>query len=618
MTTIKQFTPPLPLSFSATQPNAGKASMPMLKQLSPSQDQVVIRFGNTESKGTDGDTGVKPVNYEAVSYPTELYGIFKQVKDNAHYVAKKREGSTEGFTGVNTWPITLAKTLLLNDDVEKYLAQQNIEVSNLLKMFSNVDSTMRDKPYGPIEPNASMTEKQKSLYVNHAFITDDYFMKNIWDSFRKWVAGGGQEKANPVDAWRWVMSTLNPDAEKLMLRILNGNKELLDQLRTPPIQEQIDDELGFLQPTPADYFKVKQLEQLDDIVIGQDHMTDFLMTNLRTSIQKLKLGDEKKNPHKPIFVFTLFGPSGTGKTFSIETIFDLLDLKEHDVITVACNEFLNDSAVTRITGASPGHVGYNDGSSVAEQQWAINQRKGEDSGFFRSGLLIDEIEKAWEHAPGVVKSFMRILDKGRIQASNSKQASFRGAVVGITSNLVQTEIKEWMEEKNDDGSAKYSNDEIATMAEEKLKELLAPEIFGRSGTKLFVKAFNVDDVKKIMMFKLNEMVEAATEQWDVNVDLTPEAIDWLAEKAFDPNTNARNVKQVFENDLHTPLAAKHGEIMEEGRKVSGGKLIVKVEEGGYRLKVEEEGFMSDAEVAEAEAAMAEAEANAAQKTEDDE
>ena len=280
--------------------------------------------------------------------------------------------------------------------------------------------------------------------------------------------------------------------------------------------------------------KLLHLEsELHKRVIGQDEAISALSDAVRRS--RAGLQDVKK----PIGSFIFLGTTGVGKTELAKALAEFLFNDENSMTRIDMSEYQERHAVSRLIGAPPGYVGYEEGGQLTE---AVRRRP-------YSVILLDEIEKAH---PDVFNILLQVLDDGRLTDNKGRTANFKNTIIIMTSNIGSQIIQDSFEEMND-----LNADEIISQTKVKVYELLKktirPEFLNRIDEVLMFQPLNRDEVKEIVKIQFNKLQEMLAKN-DITITATDDAIDWLSQLGFDPQFGARPLKRVMQKKVLNELS----------------------------------------------------------------
>ena len=272
--------------------------------------------------------------------------------------------------------------------------------------------------------------------------------------------------------------------------------------------------------------KLLRLEEvLHERVVGQDEA----VTAVSEAILRARAGI--KDPNRPIGSFIFLGPTGVGKTELAKTLAETLFDDERSMLRIDMSEYMEKHSVSRLIGAPPGYVGYDEGGQLTE---AVRRRP-------YSVILLDEIEKAHRDVFNVL---LQILDDGRLTDGKGRVVNFKNTVIIMTSNLGSHEIL----------SKKY--EEAVQAVRGLLKEYFRPEFLNRVDDTIVFKGLSKDDVKHIAAIMLAALGKRLERQTDIELTWNDDAIAALAEEGFDPDFGARPLRRLLTHTVETELSKK--------------------------------------------------------------
>lgn len=274
-------------------------------------------------------------------------------------------------------------------------------------------------------------------------------------------------------------------------------------------------------------------DELHKRVVGQEEAIEAISDAVRRS--RAGLQDTKR----PIGSFIFLGTTGVGKTELAKALAEFLFNNENSMTRIDMSEYQERHAVSRLVGAPPGYVGYDEGGQLTE---AVRRRP-------YSVVLLDEIEKAH---PDVFNILLQVLDDGRLTDNKGRVVNFKNTIIIMTSNMGSHLIQE-----NFEKITPANKDEILVKTKlevfELLKKSIRPEFLNRIDETIMFTPLTREDVTKIVEFQFNGLKKILAEN-DIQLDATPEAIDWLAQLGYDPQFGARPVKRVMQKRVLNELS----------------------------------------------------------------
>jgi ATP-dependent Clp protease ATP-binding subunit ClpC len=271
-------------------------------------------------------------------------------------------------------------------------------------------------------------------------------------------------------------------------------------------------------------------------VVGQDKAVE----KLTKTIQRTRAG--LKDPNRPIGSFIFLGPTGVGKTEMAKALSQYLFDSDDALIRIDMSEYMEKFAVSRLVGAPPGYVGYEEGGLLTEKV----RRKP------YSVVLFDEVEKAH---PDVFNLMLQVLDEGRLTDSQGRKVDFRNTVIIMTSNIGSRQLKDFGTGMGFATGNKQQNveKESKQVIETQLKKFFAPEFLNRIDDIIVFNALGKEEILRILDIRMQKMLKRIVDL-GYKVTLTKAAKEWLAEKGFDSEFGARPLQRALQKYLEEPLA----------------------------------------------------------------
>jgi ATP-dependent Clp protease ATP-binding subunit ClpB len=296
-------------------------------------------------------------------------------------------------------------------------------------------------------------------------------------------------------------------------------------------------------------------KRLTQRVVGQNEA----IKTISDAIRRARAG--LQDPNRPIGSFIFVGPTGVGKTELSRALAEFLFDDEHAMVRIDMSEYMEKHTVSRLIGAPPGYVGYEEGGYLTE---AIRRKP-------YSVILLDEIEKA--HSD-VFNILLQIMDDGRLTDGHGRTVDFKNSVIIMTSNIGSQWIME-LGEKDEE--------EMKRRINEAMKSSFKPEFLNRVDDTIIFHRLGIEQIKKIVDIQLEKLMDILKSK-KIKIEISDKAKELLAKEGFDPTYGARPLKRVIQNEVQNTLAMKilNGDI-KEGDKVKvdvtgpeGRKLDFKV------------------------------------------
>jgi len=356
-------------------------------------------------------------------------------------------------------------------------------------------------------------------------------------------------------------ASLRDTERELQAKLEAARKDLVqskNQRRAEVDAEDVAEVVASMTGIPVNKLAQEETEKLltmeDELrkrVIGQEEA----LTTVAKAVRRNRAG--LRDPRRPIGSFIFLGPTGVGKTELARTLASFMFEDENALLRIDMSEYMERFAVSRLVGAPPGYVGYEEGGQLTEK---VRRRP-------YSVVLLDEIEKAH---PDVFNILLQVLEDGQLTDSFGRTVDFRNTVVIMTSNVGAREIAE----KKDigfatTGSTEDSHTQMEGKANEALKRVFNPEFLNRVDATVVFHALGKDEMRSIIDILLGEVQERVAEA-GVSLDVSAEAKDLLIEKGFDPAFGARPLRRAIQRYLEDPLSE---EIL-KGKYGGGGRISI--------------------------------------------
>ena len=308
--------------------------------------------------------------------------------------------------------------------------------------------------------------------------------------------------------------------------------------------------------TEGERTKILGLEdELHTRVIGQNEA----VTKVSDAIIRSKAGI--KDPTKPIGSFLFLGPTGVGKTELAKTLAEKLFDDEHNMVRIDMSEYMEKYSVSRLIGAPPGYVGYEEGGQLTE---AVRRKP-------YSVVLFDEIEKAH---PDVFNVLLQVLDDGRITDSQGRTVDFKNTILIMTSNIGSQYLLDGIQ---DDGSI---SEEARNLVMQDLRAHFRPEFLNRLDETIMFKPLTKDNIGHIVDLLLKGLNKRLADQ-ELTVELSPAAKQFVIEGGYDPVYGARPLKRFVQKEVETSTA----KLILGGQVSEGDTILLDVENGGLKAMI---------------------------------
>jgi ATP-dependent Clp protease ATP-binding subunit ClpC len=294
--------------------------------------------------------------------------------------------------------------------------------------------------------------------------------------------------------------------------------------------------------------------KINKSIIGQNEAVKKVVNAIRRNRAGLK------DPNKPIGSFMFIGPTGVGKTHLTKALsLEMFD-SEDALIRIDMSEYMEKFAISRLIGAPPGYVGYEEGGQLTEK---VRRRP-------YSVVLLDEIEKAH---PDISNLLLQILDEGKITDSLGRTIDFRNTIIIMTSNIGSRQIKEYGNGIGFNTSTKENNfdDESKSIIEKALKKQFSPEFLNRIDETILFKSLNKDDILKIIDLEINLIIKRIKDL-GYTAKISKSAKVYIAEEGFDRKNGVRPLKRAIQRLFEDPIS----ELIIDSKIIKGETINVSV------------------------------------------
>jgi ATP-dependent Clp protease ATP-binding subunit ClpC len=390
-----------------------------------------------------------------------------------------------------------------------------------------------------------------------------------------------KEKNQVVKSQRYEEAAQLRDREKKLLEQLDKAKlsweEEAKSKRYTVTEDHVGDVVAMMTGIPVKRVNMNDGEKILNMgdalrgrIVGQDPAVEKLVK----SIQRTRVG--LKDPKKPIGSFIFLGPTGVGKTELAKTLATYLFDKEDALVRIDMSEYMEKFSISRLVGAPPGYVGYEEGGQLTEK---IRRKP-------YSVILLDEIEKAH---PDVYNILLQVLDDGILTDSLGRRVDFRNTIIIMTSNIGVRDLKDFGTGIGFATKSRTDNqdDIVKSTIQNALKKTFSPEFLNRLDDVIVFNSLSREDIHKIIDIALGRLIARIT-NIGYNISLTDKAKDFLSEKGYDQQYGARPLNRAIQKYVEDPLAEEilKGDVQEgdtivvdyigEGETLSFGRA--KIEE----------------------------------------
>ncbi|MFP4447649.1 MAG: ATP-dependent Clp protease ATP-binding subunit [Bacteroidales bacterium] len=393
-----------------------------------------------------------------------------------------------------------------------------------------------------------------------------------------------QKKITAVKNQNFESAANHRDTEKKMLAKLeeeknNWEKEL-EKNRETVSEEEVAQVVAMMTGVPVQRIAeaegtrlMKMNEELRHNVVGQDEAIEKVVKSIRRNRAGLK------DPNKPIGSFIFLGPTGVGKTQLAKVLAQYLFDTTDNLIRMDMSEYMEKFSVSRLVGAPPGYIGYEEGGQLTEKV----RRKP------YSVVLLDEIEKAH---PDVFHILLQMLDDGQLTDSLGRKVDFRNTIIIMTSNIGSRQLKDFGKGVGFEtqAKAKSSNELAKDVIQKALKRSFAPEFLNRLDDIVIFNSLTKEDIHEIIDIELQGLYDRIS-NLGYKVEITKEAKDYVADKGFDVQFGARPLKRAIQKYIEDPMAEtiikqsiKEGDILKVEYNKNEDKIDINVQKADKSKK----------------------------------
>jgi len=458
----------------------------------------------------------------------------------------EKDGALERrFQKIIVEPTSVKETIeILHNIKDKYEEHHNVTFTDdAVEACVKLTSRYMTERFLPDKAIDAMDEAGSRVHINNIIVPKEVL------SLEEKLENIKAKKTNAVSTQKYEEAARLRDDEKRIENELHIEQKKWEEAsklhREIVTEDNVAEVVSMMTGIPvtrvveAESNRLKELPQLiKDKVIGQDEAVDKVVK----SIQRNRVG--LKDPNKPIGSFIFLGQTGVGKTQLAKVLSNELFDSEESLIRVDMSEYMEKFAVSRLIGAPPGYVGYEEGGQLTEKV----RRKP------YSVVLLDEIEKAH---PDVFNTLLQILDDGFITDSLGRRIDFRNTIIIMTSNIGSRQLKDFGLGVGFGTSSKKAQEEdhAKSIIENAMKKSFAPEFLNRIDDVIVFKALERESIHKIIDIELNKLFNRIKDL-KYTLTLTDAAKDYVADKGFDKKYGARPLKRAIQKYVEDALAEK--------------------------------------------------------------
>ncbi len=377
------------------------------------------------------------------------------------------------------------------------------------------------------------------------------------------------DEASQEDAQELVEREARLEEELALLRTAWDRSESGPRVTKEDIAEVLSMWTGIpvMQIAEAESERLLQMEEaLHERIIGQDEAISAISKAVRRSRAGLK------DPKRPIGSFVFLGPTGVGKTELTKALAEFMFGTEDALVQIDMSELMERHSVSRLVGAPPGYIGYDDAGQLTE---AIRRRP-------YSIVVFDEVEKAHQDAHNML---LQIMEEGQLSDARGRKVDFRNAIIVMTSNVGADLIKRQSQlgfdlPKDEDVEERLAYDEMHKKLTEAMKKVFRPEFLNRVDTIVVFHALSKEQISQIVELELAKLSKRL-EEHEIKILVTDKAKARLADLGYDPEMGARPLRRVIQNKVEDQLSDE----LLLGQFAAGDEIVVDVEEDEIILRL---------------------------------
>ncbi|KYG82388.1 ATP-dependent Clp protease ATP-binding subunit [Roseivirga echinicomitans] len=473
----------------------------------------------------------------------EIQCIGATTLDEYRQYIEKDGALARRFQQVMVDPTTVEETVMILDNIkEKYEEHHHVNYTpEAIKACVALSDRYISDRFLPDKAIDVLDEAGARVHINNIHVPDDIVtLEAAIEDIKK-------EKNRVVKSQKYEEAAQLRDKEKKLIDQLDRAKAKWEDeskaKRYTVDEENVAEVIAMMTGIPTKRIAQKEQsklvgmgEQLKKRVIGQDEA----IAKLTKAIQRTRVG--LKDPGKPIGSFVFLGPTGVGKTELAKKLSTYLFDKEDSLVRIDMSEYMEKFSVSRLVGAPPGYVGYEEGGQLTEKV----RRKP------YSVVLLDEIEKAH---PDVFNILLQVLDDGILTDGLGRKVDFRNTIIIMTSNIGVRDLKDFGSGIGFSTQTRKENEDsvMKDTIQRALKKTFSPEFLNRLDDVIIFNSLGREDIHKIIDITLAKLF-ARVEEMGYKIELTEKAKDFLADKGFDPQFGARPLNRAIQKYLEDQIA----------------------------------------------------------------
>ena len=476
----------------------------------------------------------------------------------------EKDGALERrFQKVMVEPTSVEETIqILNQVKEKYEEHHNVTYTDeAIRACVNLTTRYITDRFLPDKALDAMDEAGSRVYIKNMKVP------TAITSYEQQIEEVKELKQKAVKAQDYLEARkYKEEEERLMIELNLAQQEWDNEIKERKqivTEENVAEVVSMMSGVPVTKVgknELDKLAQMDNVLNGKVIGQEEAVKKVVRAIQRNRAG--LKDPKKPIGTFIFLGSTGVGKTELAKVMARELFDSDDALIRIDMSEYMEKFAVSRLVGAPPGYVGYEEGGQLTE---AVRRKP-------YAVVLLDEIEKAH---PDVFNILLQILDEGFVTDSLGRKVDFRNTVIILTSNIGSRDLKDFGDGVGFGTAAKKSTSDARARStiEKALKRAFAPEFLNRIDDIIFFNALQKEDIHRIIDLELGKLY-SRLEKLNYKVELTDEAKEFIVEKGWDKDFGARPLKRAIQKYIEDILA----EMLVNKEMQEGDTVILEVNE----------------------------------------
>ena len=483
----------------------------------------------------------------------------------------EKDGALERrFQKVMVEPTSIDETIeILHNIKERYEDHHNVNYSDdAINSCVKLTARYITDRYLPDKAIDALDESGSRVHISNINVPDRIV------KLEEKIENTREEKIKAVKSQNFEVAASYRDKEKNLLQLLDQEKEAWEKElinhRETVTEEKVAEVVAMMSGIPvqriaqAEGIRLMNMgEKLKGSVVGQDEA----IAKIVKAIQRNRAG--LKDPNKPIGTFIFLGPTGVGKTQLAKVLAKYLFDSIDSLIRIDMSEYMEKFSVSRLVGAPPGYIGYEEGGQLTEKV----RRKP------YSVVLLDEVEKAH---PDVFHLLLQVLDEGRLTDSLGRNIDFKNTIIIMTSNIGSRQLKDFGQGIgfSTQKTPTDESDHAKYIVQKALKRAFAPEFLNRIDDVVMFNTLSKEDISKIIDIELKDLY-ARVESLNYKLKISKAAKDFIAEKGYDTQYGARPLKRAIQKYLEDEMA----EVIIKASIIEGDTISIGYDKKNEKIKI---------------------------------